>query len=112
MSDLSRIKFYQHSPDFQAMRAAPCPMLREKNRCLVYDVRPYNCRRFGCLRPDPETEVYRPAPISTVAKFGNVGCANLRERLVQSRIARNIYGLLQRRAQTWARAHGWTEGME
>lgn len=112
MGELSRLQWAPDArPGFVRLLAGPCPFLRDENRCVVHDVRPYNCRRFGCLRPDVEAEPLQMAPLSTVALFGDVGCSNLRERLVRSRIARKIYGLLQRKGQRWARLHGWREEM-
>ena len=94
---------------FVSLQAAPCPFLEGQNTCLVHDVRPFNCRRFGCLRPDPTAEPLVMAPASSWLQYGRVGCSNLRERLIQSRVARRLYARLQRKGQRWARAHGWTE---
>ena len=77
--------------------AGPCPLL-EGNRCTVYDVRPYQCRRFQCHRAPGE--VFDPS--------GPLGCANLSERLTQDRETRRAYALNQRKAMKWANRHGWT----
>lgn len=96
-------------PGFVDLHAGPCPFLSGQNVCLVHSVRPYNCRRFGCLRPDVQAEPLQMAPLSAFVKYGTIGCSNLRMRLVQSRVARRIYVLLQRKGQRWARTHGWKE---
>ena len=99
-------------PGFWALRAGPCPFLEYPAglpTCIVHEARPYNCRRFGCLRPDVKAEPLQMAPLAPVLKYGNIGCVNLRERLLQSRVARRIYGLLQRKGQRWALKHGWSE---
>ncbi len=87
-------------PGFVALEAHPCPFFIF-NGCIVYSDRPYNCRRFGCMRPDPKTERF---------ELNDDGdCINLLERVKTSRIAQRLYGRMQRVAQRWARAHGWTE---
>ena len=78
--------------------AGPCPLLTEDNQCSVYEVRPYQCRRFGCYR----------APGEAFDPSGPLGCANLSERLTQDRETRRAYALNQRKAQKWAYQHGWT----
>lgn len=83
---------------FISLKAGPCP-LYDKNTCLVYDVRPYNCRRFACMRPDPATEPWAFTPTGD--------CANLWDRIRTSRVARRLGTLIQRRAQKWAAANGW-----
>lgn len=82
---------------FVALKAQPCPFYIFKE-CLVYAVRPFNCRRFGCMRPDPKTEPF---------EMGTQGCSNLWDRVSTSRAARRLYALLQRRSQRWAVQHGW-----
>jgi hypothetical protein len=79
-----------------------CPMLaRELDgtaTCTVYDARPYNCRRFLCLRD--EGEAFRGG--------GPLGCQNLTDRLSTNRHAMAFYGAHQRRVQrSWAVKHGW-----
>ena len=88
---------------WRLLKGTPCPMLDENKRCRVYDVRPYNCRRFQCLRVAGED--YIPSDDA------HLGCANLYVRLTQSRSARNQYRRNQRHHQPWALAHGWTETM-
>ena len=102
------------SSGFVALTAGPCPMLEYVGglpTCSVHPVRPYNCRRFGCMRPVPKLEPLQMAPLSPVLKYGNIGCVNLRERLLQSRIARRLYAKMQRHAQRWALKHGWSAEM-
>lgn len=88
------------NPTHVALKAHPCPFYLFKT-CTVYEVRPYNCRRFGCMRPDPKTEPFEESP------KGILGCANLGDRIRMSRVARRMGELMQRKAQRWARRHGW-----
>lgn len=81
-----------------ALKAAPCPLYLFKE-CTVYDVRPYNCRRFACMRPDPKTEPWEQD------RHGN--CVNALSRILHSRVARRLQERIQRKAQRWADAHGW-----
>jgi Fe-S-cluster containining protein len=80
--------------DFVALKAAPCPLFAF-NTCLVYAVRPYNCRRFGCMRPDVQAEPFEPDG------------GNLMKRVQQSRTARRLAERMQRKAQGWAQKMGW-----
>jgi Fe-S-cluster containining protein len=84
-----------------AVKAGPCPFF-VFHTCLVYASRPYNCRRFGCMRPDPKTEPYE-------ADDPHFGCKNFTDRFLLSRQVRRLATLMQRRAQRWARAHGWKD---
>lgn len=79
---------------FVALKAAPCPLF-VFNGCLVYSHRPYNCRRFACMRPDVKAEPFE-------ADGGN-----LTARVKTSRVARRLYAKIQRKSMKWARAHGW-----
>jgi Fe-S-cluster containining protein len=72
-------------PRFVRLQAAPCP-LYDGSGCTVYDVRPFNCRRFACLRTDL-TQPYDAGP--------------------QTRADRRQLVVIQRHAQRWARSHGW-----
>lgn len=95
---------------FVHLQAAPCPMLDYINgvpTCSVHPIRPYTCRRFGCMRPDPKSEPLQLAPLSPYLHYGNIGCSNIRQRLLESRVARRMYDLMQRRARQWAIRHGW-----
>jgi Fe-S-cluster containining protein len=95
---------------FVALRANPCPLLTQDGQglatCTVHDIRPYNCRRFGCYRPDPEKEPYEPESFDL--HRARLGCANLSDRIAQSRPVRRDYARRQRKAQRWALQHGWT----
>lgn len=88
----------------RVLTPAGCPFLdREldgKAVCAIYEARPYTCRRFQCLRPDPSTEAFEPG--------GPMGCRNLSDRLDQSLHALEFFRSNQRRAQReWADSHGW-----
>lgn len=108
LGELQRLQWEPHqNPQFVNLVAKPCPLLRGTNECSVHDVRPFNCRRFGCLRPDPQIEPLHMAPLSPFVRYGTVGCSNLRERLMQSKMARRVYAKLQQRGFRWAYAHGW-----
>lgn len=106
---LNKIEFRYAAPGFVELTAGPCPFLEGKADCSVHPVRPYVCRRFGCLRPDVIAEPLVMAPLSSFVKYGTIGCSNLRERLLQSRVARRTYALLQRRGMQWALSHGWKQ---
>lgn len=84
---------------FVKLQAFPCPLLVD-GKCSVHKVRPYNCRRFICLRPDPATESLEP-------NHGKFGCANIDDRITD-RAARRAVVVNQRRAMHWALKHGWT----
>lgn len=85
---------------FVALKANPCPLFVFKT-CLVYEHRPYNCRRFACMRPDPKSEPW--------AWTESGDCANLWDRLKTSSVARHFMKLYQRKAQKWARKWGWVD---
>jgi hypothetical protein len=86
-----------------------CPLFSSDHsgtpHCTVHAARPYNCRRFGCLRPDPGAEPFEPEEWDP--SRGKLGCVNLSERIAKSRVARRLYALIQRKAQRWALKHGW-----
>jgi Fe-S-cluster containining protein len=80
------LAFAPHAdPRFVRLLAAPCPLYA--NGCTVYDVRPYNCRRFACQRTDYDTQAYDQGPQTR---------QDVRQLVV-----------LQRHAQRWGRTHGW-----
>ena len=87
------------NPGFHYLKLAPCPLLAEDGKCTVHEVRPYNCRRFSCYRVGDEP--YEAGPDNL--------CNNLADRLITSRSIRRDYQLRQRKAQRWARAHGWRD---
>lgn len=78
---------------FVSLQAGPCPLYLD-HACSVYEVRPFNCRRFGCFRHD----VSEPFIQSVVPA-----------RLLTDRPARRQAFLMQRKAQPWALAHGWED---
>ena len=97
-------------PGFDALVAQPCPLYDRTSRtCMVYPVRPYNCRRFACMRPDVTTEPLKIMPTQPLMVFGAIGCINTRQRLLESRVARRTFEGIQRKAQRWARQHGWVD---
>lgn len=110
---LNKLKYEEHpEPGFVVLRGEPCPLhefVDGKSTCTVHEKRPYQCRRFACLRPVPSEEPFQMAPLSPYLKYGMIGCSNLRDRLVKSRIARRCYELIQRKAQRWGRTHGWKD---
>lgn len=79
--------------------SARCPCLDADQRCTVYAVRPYNCRRFVCLRDAGEA----------LEPGGPLGCRNAERRVRSDRQWMRFYRTHQRRAQVWGRAHGWTD---
>lgn len=85
---------------FVIMKTGPCPLF-VFNGCLVYKDRPYNCRRFACMRPDPKTE---PFELDSQGR-----CANMWDRFKTSRVARRTLIHIQSKAQRWARKMGWEE---
>ena len=87
---------------FLELRTGPCPFVSFTDgqaSCQAYDVRPYNCRRFGCFRANAKTE-----PLELDAHLGSV---NLQARW-HDKDTRKAAERLQRQAQGWARSHGWT----
>ena len=74
----------------QLIGSPACPLLDGVD-CTVHPVRPYNCRRWGCFR----TNTTQPHDVGSV-----------KQRMMDRDTRRNAV-LLQRRAQPWARAHGW-----
>jgi Fe-S-cluster containining protein len=85
---------------FVALKAGPCPFL-SGNACTIYDIRPYNCRRFACFRPSPRQEPFDSS--------GALGCRNFEDRFLVSRAVRRAAAAIQQKAMTWARAHGWSD---
>lgn len=91
--------------DLVALVAKPCPLYGTapdgRPGCTVHAVRPYNCRRFACLRPESSEEPFVEAGPE------DLGCANLGDRIRHSREARRFYQRYQRKAQRWAVQMGW-----
>lgn len=78
-----------------AMNARPCPFLNLRtNACTVYDVRPYNCRRFQCGRWDTTKEPYTEHPLPLISRDNDLYWS---------------YKQNQRLHQPWAREHGWPD---
>lgn len=88
------MKFRDVGDGFVALKAQPCP-LYAFSQCLVYDVRPYACRRFACMRPDVKAEKFE------------VDGSNMMDRVRQSRVALRMARKIQRKGQRWAIKHGW-----
>lgn len=91
-----KLQFRPH-PDggnFLIMKAGPCPFFAF-NTCTVYEHRPYNCRRFGCMRPNVEEEEFYPDG------------SNMDIRVDNDKDAAKLARWMQKRAQPWAAAHGW-----
>lgn len=107
------LQWYWH-PDrrFVYLRGKPCPLLGRDEQglavCTVWVLRPYNCRRFGCFRPDPATEPYEAENLDLERL--RLGCANLSDRLKDRRV-RRAYAKMQRKAAKWAVRHGWPQGL-
>jgi Fe-S-cluster containining protein len=93
-----RVKYVPHRAGFWRLLAHPCPFLTEANRCSVYEIRPYNCRRFICGRPHDSTEPW------IMRKWGE--CRNMTGRLSSAKFLAYAQQV-QIEAQPWARAHGW-----
>lgn len=90
---------------FVALKAKPCPFFIFGD-CQIYDVRPYNCRRFACLRPDPKAEPFEMMPQQDGRyPTGNV---NADDRFMLSRIARRMLIQIQRKAARYGLQHGWS----
>lgn len=76
-----------------ALQARPCPFYQQK-ACVVYDTRPYNCRRFMCGRRDVQAEAFTENPVPMI---------------LADRGLRRTARRLQDKAQRWARTHGWRD---
>ena len=84
---------------FIKLLARPCPFLSAEKQCTVYDIRPYNCRRFICGRPSGSDEPWEDTPDGR--------CANVTERQEQSLEFFTHAIDVQSAAQPWALANGW-----
>lgn len=85
---------YNAKPNMTNLVAGPCPFVTPENRCGVYDVRPFQCRRYGCMRADL-SEPFRGEDTGTIL-----------DRMPE---AFNALSKLQSDGQVWALAHGWKE---
>lgn len=86
---------YNARPSMTDLVTGPCPFVTPENRCSVYDVRPFSCRRFGCLRADTKAE-----------KFLDEDTAAILRRMPE---ALPVLQKLQKDGQVWAKNHGWRE---
>ena len=91
-----KMEFRPIDDRFVSLKAGPCPLYAFKT-CLVYEHRPYNCRRFSCLRPDVKNEPFE------------IDGGNLMVRVLTSRVARRMAEKFQRKAMRWAVRHGWPQ---
>lgn len=92
---LPNVRFYHLKRD----GGGGCPFLAGTS-CLVYETRPFNCRRFMCGRVDPTQESYEEG--------GPMGVYNLSDRVNTSLRFQEYYRGNERRAQKeWALNHGW-----
>ncbi len=97
-----RLLWRRRADGMMELLAKPCPLAEVDKasghvHCTVYDIRPYNCRRFQCGRHDPKVEPFAVNPLPLISK---------------DRILRRSYAINQRKAQRWGREHGWTpEGL-
>lgn len=89
------LHFRDAGEGFVALKAKPCPLYVFKG-CLVYNHRPFNCRRFACMRPDVKAEPFEASG------------ANMMDRVKTSRVARRMAQRIQNKAQGWAQRHGWS----
>lgn len=96
--DVLKFKPLEGEEGFVQLQAAPCPLYLF-GECSIYEHRPFNCRRFACLRPDPASE-----PWEENSQGMNL---NLMERVASSRVALRLAQKIQRKAQRWAIKHGW-----
>ncbi len=92
------VRYTPHRAGFWRLMAHPCPFLTESNQCSVYEIRPYNCRRFICGRPRHSTEPW------IMRKNGE--CRNMTGRLTSNKFFAHVL-LVQAEAQVWGQAHGW-----
>lgn len=89
-------------PDrFVKLVTQPCPFLSDQNLCLVYEYRPFNCRRFMCGRVNVQLESFESG--------GPMGCFNLSDRIGTSLRFLEFYRSHEHHAQKWARVHGWSK---
>lgn len=84
------LRFRAHeTPGFVSLVAQPCPAYDATAKtCTAYEARPYNCRRFACMRT-ADAQAYD------------------RDVARMSRSERRRLATIERHAQPWARAHGW-----
>lgn len=108
-------RFAEQSPGFVALLplagTTQCPLLEMTDglaTCTVHDIRPLNCRRFWCGRPDPAIERFE----EDISHAAVMGCKNLTDRVLQSRPFRREMAQRQRAAmRTWGLKHGWRDDL-
>jgi hypothetical protein len=106
-------RFVAQSPGFVALLPVDgtqrCPLLEMTDAlatCTVHDIRPINCRRFWCGRPNPATEPFE----DDISRVAVMGCKNLTDRVLQSRPFRREMAKRQRHVmRTWGHKHGWRD---
>lgn len=98
---------------FEELQAGPCPLLgyddQGQAECRVWEKRPYNCRRWGCFRPDPSAEMFMPEPNLPDQGLFGAGCLTARVQ-AHPQVLRALV-VMQNAAKPWATAHGWHERM-
>jgi Fe-S-cluster containining protein len=108
-------RFVARSPGFVALQPVAgteaCPLLAFDGAtaiCTVHDIRPTNCRRFWCGRPDIATEPFERDDRA----FAVQGCKNLTDRVLQSRPFRREMAHRQRLVmRRWGHKHGWRDDL-
>lgn len=106
-------RFVAQSPGFVALLPVEgtrqCPLLAFEGglaTCTVHDIRPTNCRRFWCGRPDPAIEPYE----DDIRPIAVMGCRNLTDRVLDSRPFRREMAQRQRKVmRSWGLKHGWRD---
>ncbi len=86
---------YNARPSMTQLLTAPCPFVTPENRCAAYEVRPFSCRRFLCMRDDVNNEAFRDEDAAAIAKRR----PETLPQLIQ----------IQRDGQKWALSHGHRE---
>lgn len=89
---------HHKSPRMEVLVTGPCPFVTGDNRCAAYDVRPYACRRFGCMRSDVNAEPFIDGDAATIVQRNPSTFPMLMQ--------------LQHDAQPWALEHGWKKGQQ
>lgn len=86
---------YNARPSMTQLQTAPCPFVTPENQCAVYDVRPFSCRRYACMREDVKAEPFRDESTADIAARKPEALPQLLQ--------------IQRDGQKWAIAHSWRE---
>lgn len=85
---------YHPRAAFTMLKTGPCPFVTDDNRCGAHDVKPFNCRRFACLRSEGETVEFYDAEM-----LARMDSADGRAELQA----------IQAAEKPWALAHGWKD---